>query len=146
MLTLDPTAATADDGTAYQAVRVIFEFTSDPHGLYRLILDTSMKHPEEVEARKEQFFTELVELISPYILDNSILDAAASKFITRGIASAVMVLAMHWAEEFRNNNAAHSTMTLEAAVNHRSEEHTSELQSRFDLVCRLLLEKKNRTR
>src|SRR5699024_11601443 len=24
---------------------------------------------------------------------------------------------------------------------HRSEEHTSELQSRFDLVCRLLLEK-----
>src|SRR5699024_12211011 len=28
----------------------------------------------------------------------------------------------------------------------RSEEHTSELQSRFDLVCRLLLEKKNTTR
>src|SRR5699024_11311116 len=27
----------------------------------------------------------------------------------------------------------------------RSEEHTSELQSRFDLVCRLLLEKKNHT-
>src|SRR5699024_6167865 len=27
--------------------------------------------------------------------------------------------------------------------NVRSEEHTSELQSRFDLVCRLLLEKKN---
>src|SRR2546428_2231498 len=28
----------------------------------------------------------------------------------------------------------------------RSEEHTSELQSRSDLVCRLLLEKKNRQR
>src|SRR5699024_11306159 len=28
---------------------------------------------------------------------------------------------------------------------HRSEEHTSELQSRFDLVCRLLLEKKKKT-
>src|SRR5699024_11431873 len=28
----------------------------------------------------------------------------------------------------------------------RSEEHTSELQSRFDLVCRLLLENKNRLR
>src|SRR5699024_12101482 len=27
-------------------------------------------------------------------------------------------------------------------IGHRSEEHTSELQSRFDLVCRLLLEKK----
>src|SRR5206468_8362463 len=29
------------------------------------------------------------------------------------------------------------------ATNVRSEEHTSELQSRSDLVCRLLLEKKN---
>src|SRR5437868_13771345 len=28
----------------------------------------------------------------------------------------------------------------------RSEEHTSELQSRFDLVCRLLLEKKKRNK
>src|SRR5699024_12217494 len=31
------------------------------------------------------------------------------------------------------------------ALRRRSEEHTSELQSRFDLVCRLLLEKKNTT-
>src|SRR5699024_11274362 len=29
---------------------------------------------------------------------------------------------------------------------HRSEEHTSELQSRFDLVCRLLLEKKKKVK
>src|SRR5438067_10716433 len=29
-------------------------------------------------------------------------------------------------------------------VQKRSEEHTSELQSRFDLVCRLLLEKKKK--
>src|SRR5207249_6067794 len=32
------------------------------------------------------------------------------------------------------------------AVSARSEEHTSELQSRFDLVCRLLLEKKKLAR
>src|SRR5699024_11570495 len=31
-----------------------------------------------------------------------------------------------------------------AGMDARSEEHTSELQSRFDLVCRLLLEKKNK--
>src|SRR5699024_12088476 len=30
-------------------------------------------------------------------------------------------------------------------LSERSEEHTSELQSRFDLVCRLLLEKKKKT-
>src|SRR5699024_11389845 len=39
-------------------------------------------------------------------------------------------------EENKIANAQLNTM------NQRSEEHTSELQSRFDLVCRLLLEKK----
>src|SRR5699024_11282263 len=41
---------------------------------------------------------------------------------------------------------AHLTITtgsVDPGINDRSEEHTSELQSRFDLVCRLLLEKKN---
>src|SRR5207249_12167957 len=33
---------------------------------------------------------------------------------------------------------------LARLLDHRSEEHTSELQSRFDLVCRLLLEKKKK--
>src|SRR2546422_7271075 len=33
----------------------------------------------------------------------------------------------------------------ERAARHRSEEHTSELQSRLHLVCRLLLEKKKKT-
>src|SRR5687768_18327176 len=34
--------------------------------------------------------------------------------------------------------------TIYAAQNKRSEEHTSELQSRLHLVCRLLLEKKKK--
>src|SRR2546422_6163037 len=34
------------------------------------------------------------------------------------------------------------TENLEMAMENRSEEHTSELQSRLHLVCRLLLEKK----
>src|SRR5699024_10125734 len=37
------------------------------------------------------------------------------------------------------------TRSFKSSFN-RSEEHTSELQSRFDLVCRLLLEKKNKYR
>src|SRR5438067_9217863 len=36
------------------------------------------------------------------------------------------------------------TFTYGGADADRSEEHTSELQSRFDLVCRLLLEKKKK--
>src|SRR5437868_15307775 len=41
---------------------------------------------------------------------------------------------------------AHSVSFIRsvAEIAHRSEEHTSELQSRFDLVCRLLLEKKKK--
>src|SRR5690349_25173889 len=35
-------------------------------------------------------------------------------------------------------------MPSSSATRHRSEEHTSELQSRRDLVCRLLLEKKKK--
>src|SRR5260221_9483180 len=44
----------------------------------------------------------------------------------------------------------HASVLMGAAckegVDARSEEHTSELQSHSDLVCRLLLEKKNRSR
>src|SRR5699024_12769153 len=40
----------------------------------------------------------------------------------------------------RNSIAVSSTQPVRSMWN-RSEEHTSELQSRFDLVCRLLLEK-----
>src|SRR5256885_5149030 len=36
-----------------------------------------------------------------------------------------------------------NTLNLEQQGNQRSEEHTSELQSPCNLVCRLLLEKKN---
>src|SRR2546428_8026430 len=39
--------------------------------------------------------------------------------------------------EFRNRGIFYENVT------NRSEEHTSELQSRSDLVCRLLLDKKN---
>src|SRR5699024_11315880 len=42
------------------------------------------------------------------------------------------------------NSHPHVVAGGKLAVVHRSEEHTSELQSRFDLVCRLLLEKKNK--
>src|SRR5699024_11695764 len=38
------------------------------------------------------------------------------------------------------------TAHIAAKHKNRSEEHTSELQSRFDLVCRLLLEKKKHSR
>src|SRR5207249_10451011 len=40
--------------------------------------------------------------------------------------------------------ASPQILILDEDLRGRSEEHTSELQSRFDLVCRLLLEKKKK--
>src|SRR5437868_13303266 len=51
----------------------------------------------------------------------------------------------HSAEGTRRRLPARPPPLL-AASRKRSEEHTSELQSRFDLVCRLLLEKKKTLR
>src|SRR5437868_10914439 len=42
------------------------------------------------------------------------------------------------------NSKSKSIGIWHMVINLRSEEHTSELQSRFDLVCRLLLEKKKK--
>src|SRR6266849_6957354 len=76
------------------------------------------------------------------------LVAAAS-----AIARTATVLANPIASSPRTSDLAASGRRLERIVllsslrNHgwaRSEEHTSELQSRVDLVCRLLLEKKKK--
>src|SRR2546429_1402840 len=45
-------------------------------------------------------------------------------------------------EAHRARHAVQQLLGLALAQVHRSEEHTSELQSRLHLVCRLLLEKK----
>src|SRR5436190_15272277 len=44
---------------------------------------------------------------------------------------------------FRSRTPSGSSSSASGSVARRSEEHTSELQSHSDLVCRLLLEKKN---
>src|SRR5690625_6466076 len=53
-------------------------------------------------------------------------------------------------DQFYNSHRLHQLQSLHhstsIAYRLRSEEHTSELQSRGHLVCRLLLEKKNYTR
>src|SRR5207253_4570989 len=48
-------------------------------------------------------------------------------------------------QDCTHNRARHCETRNRPRRSHRSEEHTSELQSRGHLVCRLLLEKKNKT-
>src|SRR5689334_24390006 len=49
-------------------------------------------------------------------------------------------LALRWLSQDFSHHGTRCATTVASA---RSEEHTSELQSQFHLVCRLLLEKKN---
>src|SRR5207249_10480442 len=75
---------------------------------------------------------------------------------TRGGAgddARVAVAVRHDCQGASRQNAAPAAMSTAPTPHHsrrvrrprtRSEEHTSELQSRFDLVCRLLLEKKKK--
>src|SRR5699024_11969988 len=58
----------------------------------------------------------------------------------RGIGAATVEKLITFADENHYNILDAMGHVAESSI--RSEEHTSELQSRFDLVCRLLLEKK----
>src|SRR5699024_7913990 len=57
------------------------------------------------------------------------------------LISLVMLLYKQYKDKTEVDKSHIKFMVIPIAT--RSEEHTSELQSRFDLVCRLLLEKKN---
>src|SRR5206468_6979816 len=60
----------------------------------------------------------------------------------KGILQGKPLTDMPLALQRRMVRAAAEFCNLSLEFRHRSEEHTSELQSRSDLVCRLLLEKK----
>src|SRR5699024_11455833 len=68
--------------------------------------------------------------LDPRLFARALYDAVRSRG-ARHIKDSVDAISVH-------SLSAH----CDADASPRSEEHTSELQSRFDLVCRLLLEKK----
>src|SRR5437868_2166783 len=70
-------------------------------------------------------------------LAQKMVDKAVAKAREVGVSENVAIL------DDGGNLKAFSRMDGAPILCIRSEEHTSELQSRFDLVCRLLLEKKN---
>src|SRR2546429_4634076 len=75
----------------------------------------------------------------PYttLFRSDIAELAATCLVSEGVR--VTLVANRTYELFGDRLGA-----LVGAIRHRSEEHTSELQSRLHLVCRLLLEKKKK--
>src|SRR5699024_12725746 len=91
-------------------------------------------------------------LLSPLSLHAALPSSGVSAAVTLAYAGdgpflERMVSAHMTQNAMKNENAVISGMvsmvTKQHAANGRSEEHTSELQSRFDLVCCLLLAQKN---
>src|SRR5699024_6438669 len=82
------------------------------------------------------------------------IEPASSKSTMKSLASSLRISIALPDSFFDSGSTAHlngarkgcSRSTVRTSKKLRSEEHTSELQSRFDLVCRLLLEKKKITR
>src|SRR5260370_650775 len=70
-------------------------------------------------------------------------DTATTEIYTLSLHDALPISSLNFLRFSRSNNfAAAATLSKDT----RSEEHTSELQSHLNLVCRLLLEKKKNTK
>src|SRR2546427_1219460 len=78
--------------------------------------------------------------------DVALLERVAATVVERGMAMpAILFLESVGPMSFLGSQALHFfTPILEVIFPQRSEEHTSELQSQSNLVCRLLLEKKKK--
>src|SRR5699024_12507896 len=74
--------------------------------------------------------------------DHHVLDLPVSRAVLAG--SSAGDPSTHGRQLVALREVPDAEAVLLAAQPRRSEEHTSELQSRFDLVCRLLLEQKKR--
>src|SRR2546422_7235469 len=68
--------------------------------------------------------------------EKTVQGTAADKILMMDISGVI--------SEKGSSNPLSESEDLVARIKERSEEHTSELQSRLHLVCRLLLEKKNK--
>src|SRR2546421_3107179 len=71
-------------------------------------------------------------------------DTATTEIYTLSLHDALPISNEPGTVEMRSENSLSSAATPHHLRASRSEEHTSELQSRSDLVCRLLLEKKKK--
>src|SRR5437868_13003148 len=71
-------------------------------------------------------------------------DPATTEIYTLSLHDALPILGAEVAWQADQRLREKEGKPAETPADKRSEEHTSELQSRFDLVCRLLLEKKKK--
>src|SRR2546427_7735012 len=86
----------------------------------------------------------IIKLLNSVVILFFFNDTATTEIYTLSLHDALPILAYHWRRSaFATRSAAAIRLGSRCALSMtRSEEHTSELQSQSNLVCRLLLEKK----
>src|SRR5699024_12155696 len=110
-----------------------------------LVLRACQRTPEDRFADGSEFLAAVRQTASELQLPAFRVPLPGGSAVQHALAGSSFTDRLAWDDEAMSTRA----VTLDpAAGTHehgdtRSEEHTSELQSRFDLVCRLLLEKKN---
>src|SRR5699024_3424926 len=82
----------------------------------------------------------IVEAVGGIFTNSLALLSDAGHMLSDSIALGISLIAFKLSEQAASSHNTYGLKRFEIIA--RSEEHTSELQSRFDLVCRLLLEKK----
>src|SRR5712692_8116092 len=78
----------------------------------------------------------------PHLAEHKCHNEHGHSFRRESMATEIPHLLEHLIIELQTQAQRHEILKGETQWNWRSEEHTSELQSQFHLVCRLLLEKK----
>src|SRR5699024_11331800 len=73
MQSIDPTAANADEQTAYQAIYAVSELTSEPGGHFRFMLDSSMDNTVYRQQRMDEFLVEFVAILYTYLMEYYII-------------------------------------------------------------------------
>src|SRR5690349_8547088 len=137
-------AGSGDEGLTYEGAAALLGFTDGE--LLDAIIDAfaagdaagvfhQVDRVIETGLDPRRFVEDLLERLRDLIVVAAVPDGASS--VLRGVPEDQL-------ERMRQQSAAFGGGALSRAADivNRSEEHTSELQSRRDLVCRLLLEKK----
>src|SRR5699024_12532238 len=105
---------------------------------------------EKLEETPTAYPTGIAQSVKPLlpsvIYIEAVKDASleAKSTGTSAFSKLLELLVDEVADQFSDINDQFRTVYQKLNRSLRSEEHTSELQSRFDLVCRLLLEKKKK--
>src|SRR5699024_4276599 len=117
--------STRDENNKVTASQAILQGLASDGGLFTPVTMPSVNL--DFDTLKDASYQEVAKLVL-----SAFLDDFTEEELDHCIASAY--------------DAKFDTPAIAPLVSLRSEEHTSELQSRFDLVCRLLLEKKKKIR